>query len=102
MVSPLTDEQIEILYEDATVDNQNPSIWWPTLDEIDKYWDDGEIIIEPNESHSHTYEFIVGAENKTIMVYAYFYNSKYSNTRNVAEGWEVTTVYDVTNTQGRD
>ena len=97
MISPLTDEDVELLYDDASVDNDDTSIWWPTLEEIDNYWDVGELIIEPHESHAQTYEFIIGSENRTILIYAYFHNPAHIENGNVAKGWEVTTVYDLGN-----
>ncbi len=68
MISPLTDDDVELLYNDASIDNDDTSIWWPTLEEIDNHWDVGELIIEPNESHAQTYEFIIGSENRAILI----------------------------------
>ena len=95
MISPLTDEEIEQLYGNTFTDDEDKRIWWPTLEEIDKSWGVGELIIEPNETHSETYEFIVGMETETVMIYAYFHNPQYESGANVAEGWDTTTVYDI-------
>ena len=95
LISPLVDEEVERMYEDTFSDDEDERIWWPTLEEIDKYWNDGELIVEPNETHSETYEFIVGSETNTIMIYAYFHNPRYEPGSNVAEGWDATTVYDI-------
>ena len=94
-ISPLADADIEQLYYDAFSDDDDVSIWWPTLEEIEHPWDEGELIVEPSESHSETYEFIIGADIETILVYTYFYNPGYETDGNVAEGWHTTTVYDI-------
>ena len=95
LISPLIDEEVERMYEETFSDVEDERIWWPTLEEIDKSWNDGELIVEPNETHSETYEFIVGVETKTVMIYAYFHNPRYESGSNVAEGWDATTVYDM-------
>ena len=98
-ISPLTDKDIDQLYDDAFSDDDDyVSFWWPTLEAIKHPWNEGELIIEPSESHSETYEFIISADIETILVYTYFYNPRYETDVNVAEGWHATTVYDIKQT----
>ena len=99
-ISPLTDESIEQLYDDAFNHDDAISIWWPTLEVIEDGWDKGGLIIERGESHSETYEFVIEARIETILVYTYFHNPKYAVGKNMAEGWEAKTVYDVITRQG--
>ncbi len=95
LISPLVDEEVERMYEETFSDDEDERLWWPTLEEIDKSWSDGELIVEPNETHSETYEFIVGVETETVMIYAYFHNPRHKPDSRVAEGWDATTVYDL-------
>lgn len=95
LISPLVDDEVERMYDETFSDDEDERIWWPTLEEIDKSWNDGELIVEPNETHSETYEFILGVETKTVMIYAYFHNPRHESDSNVAEGWDATTVYDI-------
>ncbi len=95
LISPLADEEVEKMYDETFFDDEDERILWPTLEEMDKSWNHGELIVEPNETHSETYEFIVGNETETVMIYAYFHNPRYYFDTNEAKGWDSTTVYDI-------
>ena len=94
-ISPLSNEEVEMLYEDYYENEIQKQFQWPTTDEITRIWQPSELIIEPGESHSETYEFIITNELESVLIYAYFFNSRYSPGKKIAKGWEVTTVYDV-------
>ena len=59
MVSPVTDDEIIALYTETFVTRKARDIQWTTLEEIRRAWVEGELIIEPNESHQETCEFIL-------------------------------------------
>ena len=99
-ISPLTDRDIEQLYFEAYGVAENRSVWWPTLEQVDRTWTKGELIIEPGETHSETFEFIIGATNKTILINTYCFNPRLKTGKGEAEGWDATTVYDIVNDKG--
>lgn len=92
-IAPLSDEEIMELYAQVFIDEESKHLQWPTLEEIDRKWAANELIVEPGESHQETYEFIVSREVTSVMVYAYFYNSRYP--QSPSEGWGATTVHDI-------
>ncbi len=98
LVSPVTEEEVLAHYTDTFVEGKARDIQWETLEEISRVWDDGERTIEPNESHQETCEFIVSAEVASVLIYTYFYNSRYSANARTAQGWSATSVIDIMET----
>ena len=96
-IAPVTDEEVERLYEQVFRDASKKNLQWEILDEINRDWNSGELIVEPGESHPETYEFIVSRKFRSVLVYTYFYNPAYSEGAGVAQGWHATTVYDINN-----
>lgn len=96
-IAPVTDGEVERLYEQVFRDASKKNLQWEILDEINRDWNSGELIVEPGESHPETYEFIVSREFRSVLVYTYFYNPAYSEGAGVAQGWHATTVYDINN-----
>ena len=92
-IAPTSDEQILELYTQVFIDEKSKHLQWPTLWEVDHNWDANGLIVEPGESHHETYEFIVSKDVTSIMVYAYFYNSRFP--KSPAEGWGAATVHDI-------
>ena len=92
-VLPVTAEELEDLYAEVFVHGTVENIQWPVLDEFKRTWSEGTFVVEPGESHKEVYEFIIGPNIKTILVYTYFYNSRHSP--GSAEGWSSTTIHDI-------
>ena len=91
-IAPVSDEEVEYLYTQVFDDMEQNSIQWPTLDEFERDWDRGELIVEPGESHPETFEFIVSTEVDSVVIYTYFHNSRFPQRAQTAEGWGATTV----------
>ena len=91
----LSDEKVEELYVETFIDEENNYVQWPTLDVISRKWSPGEITIEPSESHTETYEFIVAKRFKSVMVYSMFYNPYSTDDDDGRRGWHATTVYSI-------
>ena len=91
----LTDEIVEELYEQTFVEQEHNYVQWPTLDEIHRNWSPGGITVEPNESHTETYEFVVAKRFNSILVYSMFYNPHSSEAEYGRRGWQATTVYSI-------
>ena len=95
-VAPVSDEEVESLYAGTFEDMEHDTLQWPTLDEVDRVWEEGELIVEPGESHAETFEFIVGAYvYDTVLVYSYFYNPEASQDSGSTRGWHATAVHDI-------
>ena len=95
-VAPVSDEEVESLYAGTFEDMEHDTLQWPTLDEVDRVWEEGELIVEPGESHAETFEFIVGAYvYDTVLVYSYFYKPEASQDPASTRGWHATAVHDI-------
>ena len=93
--SGFEDTAIETMFRHAFVFRSGSVIEWPTLQEVHRHWDPGEIAIEPGGIHSESYEFIVASDVETIMVYSLFYNPNSPEGKNERRAWHVTTVYSL-------
>ena len=100
LLSPTTDELVESLYDQVFEKGTHSTLLWPIIDEAERDWGKGELIVEPGESHSETFEFIALDDVEAVMIYTYFHNPRYSKGTNAAEGWGASTVHDMI--EGRD
>ena len=98
-VAPMPDETVERLYRQVFEERQYEDIQWPTLDEVERTWREGELIVEPGESHQESCEFIVSADVRSVVIYAYFHNARSGRDDHASEGWGATTVYDIVTTR---
>ncbi len=94
-VAPVSDGEVEALYAETFEDRRFDSIQWPTLEEAAGTWEEGELVVEPGESHAETLEFIVPADVGSVLIYTYFYNHTSAGSPGSAEGWAATTVHDI-------
>ena len=100
LLSPTTDELVESLYDQVFEKGTHTTLLWPIIDEAERDWGKGELIVEPGESHSETFEFIALDDVEAVMIYTYFYNSRYSKGTSAAEGWGASSAHDMI--EGRD
>ena len=95
-VAPMSDSEAEALYQVSLEDEQDPSFQWPTIVRTDRRWLENELIIEPGEQHSETFEFVIQTwQYQAVLLYTYFYNERSAQDSGSADGWAATTVYDV-------
>ena len=94
-ISPLSDEEVEELYSQVFSEQIYAEMQWPKLDEVERAWVKGELVVEPGESHPETYEFIISKNVHAVLIYTYFYNSKFAMGKRTAQGWHATTVHDI-------
>ena len=92
-----SNEEVEALYLETFVKRKHSQLQWRTLDAIRRTWLVGEITVEPGESHTETYEFIVGKHYRSVMVYSMFYNPHSSSDDKDRIGWHATSVYSMDN-----
>ena len=91
-IAPIQDDDIEKLYTEAFVDNAYRYVQWELLYNAPRTWDENELIIEPNETHRESFEFIISDDIRSVLVYTYFRNLR---SQNSVDGWGVTTFYDI-------
>ncbi len=91
-ISPIADEEVELLEAAVFIDREEQYIQWPTLRLLSREWARGELIIEPGESYRETCEFVVPREIESVLIHTYFYNPKRPYG---PEGWGIRSVYDL-------
>ena len=93
-ISPLSDEEVKSLQDQVFENQEFQHIQWPTLEEVEREFGKGELIVEPGESHPETFEFILSQWYDSVMIYTYFYNPMSSQ----PQGWVASNVYDIKDT----
>ncbi len=91
-VLPLTEETKQALRENALIPADESEATWPCIESRKRTWESGEARIEPEESESFGFDFVVPADVQTIFVYSYVRNVKQ---REKPIGWSVTQFYDL-------
>lgn len=94
LVSPITDEELERLYGANTV-REPGDIAWPTLEEFDRHWEAGDLVIEPGESFPEHYEFVVAKDIQSVLVYSFYEHPTSGRPKGREIGWHALTVYDI-------
>lgn len=75
-VSPATDDDVEYLYEEVFDIQQFANVQWPYLDGVRHRWDKDGLLVEPGETETEIFDFIVQKEVQSVIVNTYFYNSR--------------------------
>lgn len=100
-IAPVSDEEVEFLYSQAFGSKEHQDIQWETLENVPRVWDKGALIVEPGETHPETCEFIISATVKSVIIYTYIYNPRFSHSSSRPEGWVATTFYGLSD-RGED
>ena len=98
-IAPETDQEIERLYADVFTNKEQEDIQWTTLERKYRSWSEGELVVEPGESHPETHEFIVSRDVESVMIYTYFYDQRFAQDSDYERGWLASTVYDIAGTK---
>ena len=93
-MSPTSDKEIDKLRE-VLKTKSTSTFSGPQLMRLNGHQGSGVVSVEPGESHYEAREFIVPAGVRTVIVYTYFYNPKYSEHSESARGWHAITTYDI-------
>ena len=116
-VAPSSDEEIEELYADVFAEGQETYLQWRTLEDVRRIWGEDALAVEPGESETETYEFILARHIESVAITTFFYNSRVLgkvpenvDPRNAPrrkrkflrwlevrgpQGWGRTTIYDI-------
>ena len=83
-----------ILKGEEPLDEEGLEYLWPlAVDQKEKEWSKGSRELEPGESDQVHFDFLLGRDVETIIVYSYFRNAKKFG-RKEELGWQITNVYD--------
>ena len=103
-VAPISDDEAGTRRDEAWVEEEDPTFLWPIVGRLSRKWDENELIVEPGERHSETFEFIIDKAGvyidpdrplRTVLIYTYFKNEGRRSNPVSAKGWAATTVYDI-------
>ncbi len=88
-IAPLDDAQVEEIVARSRVEDL-PEFPWPVVDEGIWLWDDGQLVIEPGETHQELVEILVPHEVGSLRIYTF---CRDPHLREWA-GWDLSTVFD--------
>ena len=95
-VAPFPDDEIEELFSNFEAQPSSEKYFsYPTLVEFEREWDEDEFVIEPGETASERFEFVVKDEFDAVSITAFFYDQTTGADRTVQKGWAVESVYDI-------
>ena len=75
-VKPITDSDVEYLYQEAFSEQEYTDFQWPYLDGLRHRWDKDGLLVEPGETETEIFDFIVQRDVESVVVTTYFYNSR--------------------------
>lgn len=75
-VRPISDEDVEVLYEQVFVDQEFANVQWPDLGTLRHRWNRDGLLVEPGEIETENFDFIVQRGVESVAVTTYFYNSR--------------------------
>ena len=98
--APLSDPSVVEIFTNSvlsgTEENGFEQFGWPVLGEVKRTWPEGDVAIEPGESHRETYQFIVDEGTESVVALTSIYNPAYNlDPASHAETWRCYTFHDV-------
>ena len=75
-VRPVSDEDIERLYRQVFVAQEQGRFQWFNLDQLRHHWDQDGLLVEPGETETDIFDFVVRRDVESVAVTTYFYNSR--------------------------
>lgn len=98
-VAPLENKHVEKLYRDFLDQPKTDKyITFPTLEKFDREWGSDEFVIEPGESSTDRYEFIIANRYDTVALGAFFADST-KKSRDPRIGWSAVTLHNINDIQ---
>ena len=116
-ISPTTDAVVEELYSKLFLNTSAQSLDWTVLHDLAHSWNKNELIVEPGETVTVSFEYIVNRNQRCVLVTTHFYNHTVMGTikdkqrmretqprrkyllwwlrKSGPRGWNRTTAYDI-------
>ena len=102
-ISPFSDAEVEQLFVSFESNpNEEKYVQFPTVVEFNRKWVRDEFVIEPGETESENYEFIVADDFDAVQVTAFFTDQILITEQHTERGWLAISVYDVNCELGED
>ena len=75
-IRPVSDEDVEYLYRQVFVDQVFDNLQWPPLDTTRLRWPRDGLLVEPGETETEIFDFVVQRDVQSVAITTYFYNSR--------------------------
>ena len=75
-VKPISDDDVEYLYQQVFVDQDFGNLQWTPLDTLRLHWPKDGLLVEPGETETEIFDFVVQREMRSVAITTYFYNSR--------------------------
>ena len=75
-IKPISDGDIEFLYAQVFVDKEFANLQWTDLDVLRHRWGRDGLLVEPGETETEIFDFVVRKEIKSVALTTYFYNAR--------------------------
>ena len=75
-VSPVADGDIERLYQQVFVAQEQGRFQWFDLDLLRHHWDQDSLLVEPGETETEIFDLVVRRDVESVAITTYFYNSR--------------------------
>lgn len=75
-IKPISDAGVEQLYRQVFVEKEHDNLQWPDLDSLRHRWDKDGLLVEPGETETEIFDFVVQRGVTSVAVSTYFYNSR--------------------------
>ena len=95
MVAPISDEDVAMLHDEIHENSGHTEAPWPLLIRAQRNWREGELIVEPGESHRESCDFVVSTDVAAARIYTFFRNPSFREGGDSSEGWGTATIYDM-------
>ena len=75
-VSPVAEGDIERLYQQVFVAQEQGRFQWFDLDLLRHHWDQDSLLVEPGETETEIFDLVVRRDVESVAITTYFYNSR--------------------------
>ena len=75
-MKPVSDYDVEYLYEQVFVDQDFGNLQWAPLDILRLHWPKDGLLVEPGETETEIFDFVVQRDVRSVAITTYFYNSR--------------------------
>ena len=75
-VKPISDDDVESLYEKMFIQEEFANLQWISLDMLRHHWNKDGLLVEPGEMETETFDFVVQKGVESVAITTYFYNSR--------------------------
>ena len=91
-VSPISNSQLDSLVRAVFDDGCEDHLQWPVLQESTRNWKNGDVAIEPGESHQEVAEFVIPNCVRSVLICTHVSNPEHPNG---PETWNASTFLDL-------